>query len=184
MVERDEEKIAFFTREEVFCHKRLPFDLKNATATYQKLVDKVYNDKLRCNLEVHVDDMVIKSNSEEDMLVDIKETFEKLRAINMKLNPSKCSLGIEEGPFLRQLITKQGIKANPSKVKAISNLQPPKTIKEKLAALSRFFSKGADKTLPLLKTLNVTIRIFRIRFVWMLLILKVDEVDRLEGFVV
>ncbi|GKA71934.1 reverse transcriptase domain-containing protein, partial [Tanacetum coccineum] len=115
MVERDEEKTAFFIREGLFCYKRLPFGLKNARATYQNLVDKVYNDKIGCNLEVHVDDMVIKSDSEEDMLVDIKETFDKLQAINMKLNPSKCSLGIEEGPFMRHLITKQGIKANPSK---------------------------------------------------------------------
>ncbi|GJT47197.1 hypothetical protein Tco_0955912, partial [Tanacetum coccineum] len=69
-----------------------------------------------CNLKVHINDMVIKSNSEEDMLVDIKETFEKLRAFNMKLNPRKCSFGVEEGLFLGHFITKQGIKENPSKV--------------------------------------------------------------------
>ncbi|GKC44265.1 reverse transcriptase domain-containing protein [Tanacetum coccineum] len=56
-----------------------------------------------------------KHSSEEDMLPDIKETFEKLRAINMKLNPKKCSFGVEERLFLGHLITKQGIKANPSK---------------------------------------------------------------------
>ncbi|GJT71858.1 hypothetical protein Tco_1031144 [Tanacetum coccineum] len=83
-----------------------------------------------CNLEVRIDDMVIKRNSKEYMLIDIKETFEKLRAINMKLNLSKCSFSVEEGSFLGHLITKQGIKANPSKVKAILDLQPPKMIKE------------------------------------------------------
>ncbi|GJX64238.1 reverse transcriptase domain-containing protein [Tanacetum coccineum] len=98
MAKRDEEKTAFFIREGVFCYKRLPFGLKDAGATYQKLVDKVFSDQIGHNLEVHVDDMVIKSDSEEDMLVDIKETFDKLRAINMKLNPSKCYFGIEEGP--------------------------------------------------------------------------------------
>ncbi|GJV12294.1 hypothetical protein Tco_1353835 [Tanacetum coccineum] len=102
---------------------------------------------------VHVDDMVIKSDSKEDMLSDIQETFDKLWAINMKLNPILCSFGLEEGPFLGYHITKQGIKANPSKVKAISDLKPPKTVKEiqslneKLAALSQFLSKGIDKTL-------------------------------------
>ncbi|GKD65409.1 reverse transcriptase domain-containing protein [Tanacetum coccineum] len=111
-------------------------------ATYQRLIDGVFNNQISRNLEVYVDDMVIKSDSKEDMLVDIQETFDKLRAINMKLNPRKCSFGIVEGPFLGHFITKQGIKANPSTVKAISDLKPPKTVKEietlnkKLAALS------------------------------------------------
>nr|GEV81811.1 reverse transcriptase domain-containing protein [Tanacetum cinerariifolium] len=101
-----------------------------------------------------------KSESKEAMLADIQETFDKLRAINMKLNPRKCSFIVEEGPFLAYLITKQGIIANPLKVKAISNLKPPKTIKEiqslneKLTALSRFLPKGTDKTLPFLKVLK------------------------------
>ncbi|GJW44980.1 reverse transcriptase domain-containing protein [Tanacetum coccineum] len=95
------------------------------------------------NLEVHFDDMIIKSNSEEDMLADIKETFKKLQAINMKLNPKKCSFEVKEGPFLGHPITKQGIKANPLKVKAISDLQPPKIVKDiqnlnkRLATLSQ-----------------------------------------------
>ncbi|GJV31212.1 reverse transcriptase domain-containing protein [Tanacetum coccineum] len=97
-------------------------------AERDKEKDSLLHKRKRRNLEFHVDDIVIKSESEEDMLVDIKETFDKLRAINMKLNPSKCSFGVEEGPFLGHLITKQGIKDNPS--------------------------KGANKTLPFLKTLK------------------------------
>ncbi|GJW32380.1 reverse transcriptase domain-containing protein [Tanacetum coccineum] len=137
MAKGDEEKIAFFIREGVFCYKRLPFGLKYTEATYQRLVDM--------------------SDSEEYMLADIQETFDKLRAINMKLNPRKCSFGVEEGPFLGYLIMKQGIKANSSKVKEISDLKPPKMVKEiqslndKPAALSRFLPKGNDKTLPFLK---------------------------------
>ncbi|GJT47438.1 hypothetical protein Tco_0956153 [Tanacetum coccineum] len=91
------------------------------------------------------------NTSEEDMLTDIKETFQRFRSINMKLNPKKCSFDIEEGPFLGHLITKQGIRANPSKVKAIADTEQPKTLKDiqslngKLAALSRFLSKGAER---------------------------------------
>nr|GEY93993.1 retrotransposon protein, putative, Ty3-gypsy subclass [Tanacetum cinerariifolium] len=87
--------------------------------------------------------------------------FDQLRSINMKLNPKKCSFGIEEGSFLGNLITKQRIKANPSKVKEITDLKPPKMLKEiqsltgKLAALSKFLSKGADKSLPFSKPLKV-----------------------------
>ncbi|GJR06328.1 hypothetical protein Tco_0529312 [Tanacetum coccineum] len=74
--------------------------LKNARATYQRLVDKVFENQIRRNMEAFVDYMVIKSMGEEDMLLDIQETFDKLRAINMKLNPKKCSFGVEEGLFL------------------------------------------------------------------------------------
>ncbi|GJR56222.1 hypothetical protein Tco_1406743 [Tanacetum coccineum] len=101
-----------------------------------------------------------KSASEEDMLMDFQETFDRIRSINMKLNPKKCSFDVKEGPFLGHLITKQGIKANPSKVKAITDLKPLRTLKEiqslngKLAALSQFFSKGADKSLLFFKALK------------------------------
>ncbi|GJY53730.1 hypothetical protein Tco_0445394 [Tanacetum coccineum] len=97
--------------------------VKNQIATYQRRVDKVFSDQIRRNLEAYVDDMVIKSISEEDMLQDIQETF-------MKLNPKKCSFGVEEGLFLGHLITKQGIRANPSKVKAVTDLDQPKTLKD------------------------------------------------------
>ncbi|GJV24045.1 reverse transcriptase domain-containing protein [Tanacetum coccineum] len=113
----------------------------------------VFSNQIRKNFEVHVDDMVIKSDSEEDMLADIQETFDKLRAINMKLNPIKCSFGVEEGPFLGYLITKQGIKANPSKVKETFDLEPPKMVKEiqslneKLASYKRFLQKVSIRLL-------------------------------------
>ncbi|GKD71841.1 reverse transcriptase domain-containing protein, partial [Tanacetum coccineum] len=122
MAEEDEDKTAFYAGEGVFCYKKMPFGLKNAGATYQRLVDKVFSHQIGRNLEAYVDDMVIKSTSEKEMLKDIQETFERFRSINMKLNPKKCSFGVEEGPFLGHLITKQGIKANPSKVKAVTDL--------------------------------------------------------------
>ncbi|GJS75687.1 reverse transcriptase domain-containing protein [Tanacetum coccineum] len=112
------------------------------------------------NMEVNADDMVIKSDSGEEMLADIKETLGRLRAINLKLNPRKCSFGVEEGIYSGHLITKQGIRADPSKVKAISALQPPKTVSEiqsfskKLAALNKFLSKSVEKALPFMKTLK------------------------------
>ncbi|GJR74150.1 putative nucleotidyltransferase, ribonuclease H [Tanacetum coccineum] len=160
MAEEDEDKTAFYAGEGVFCYKKMPFGLKNAGATYQRLVDKVFSHQIGRNLEAYVDDMVIKSTSEKEMLKDIQETFERFRSINMKLNPKKCSFGVEEGPFLGHLITKQGIKANPSKVKAVTDLDQPRTLKDiqslngKLAALSRFLSKGAERSLAFFKVLK------------------------------
>ncbi|GKB17559.1 reverse transcriptase domain-containing protein, partial [Tanacetum coccineum] len=79
-------------------------------ATYQRLVDKVFERQIRRNLEAYVDDMVIKSMDETYMIADIQETFERLRKINMKLNPKKCSFGMLEGQFLGHVVSKQGIK--------------------------------------------------------------------------
>ncbi|GJX22153.1 reverse transcriptase domain-containing protein [Tanacetum coccineum] len=132
----------------------------NAGAIHQRLVEKVFHDQIGRNLEAYVDNMAIKSTSEEEMLTDIKETFEKFRSINMKLNPKKCSFGVKEGPFLGHLITKQGIRANPSKVKAITNVGQLKMLKDvhslngKIAALSRFLSKGVERSFPFFKVLK------------------------------
>ncbi|GKB57683.1 reverse transcriptase domain-containing protein [Tanacetum coccineum] len=129
-------------------------------ATYQRLVDKVFSHQIGRNLEAYVDDMVIKSTYEEEMLKDIQETFKRFQSINMKLNPKKYSYDVEEGPFLGHLITKHGIKANPSKVKAVTDLDQPRTLKDiqslngKLAALSRFLSKGAKRSLAFFKVLK------------------------------
>ncbi|GJY57795.1 reverse transcriptase domain-containing protein [Tanacetum coccineum] len=107
IAEKDEEKMAFYTREGVFYYKRLPFGLKNVGTTYQRLIEKVFSHQLGRNMEVNADDIVIKSNDEEEMLADIKETLDGLWAINLKLNPKKCSFGVEEGIFSGHLITKQ-----------------------------------------------------------------------------
>ncbi|GKB98010.1 reverse transcriptase domain-containing protein [Tanacetum coccineum] len=78
----------------------------------------------------------------------------------MKLNPKKCSFGVEEGPFVGHLVTKHGIKANPLKVKAVTDLDQPRTLKYiqsinwKLAALSRFLLKGAERSLAFFKILK------------------------------
>ncbi|GKA26792.1 reverse transcriptase domain-containing protein [Tanacetum coccineum] len=80
----------------------------------------------------------------------------------MKLNLKKCSFGMEEGPFLGHLITKQGIKANPMKIKAVTELEQPRALKDiqrlngKLAALSRFLLKGGRKIPPFLQGETLT----------------------------
>ncbi|GJV48416.1 reverse transcriptase domain-containing protein [Tanacetum coccineum] len=132
MAMRNEEKTSFFTQAKDIQHAimKMPFGLKNAGATYQRLVDSTFQSQIGRNLEAYVDDMVIKSKDEKDLLADIAETFKNLKAINMKLNPKKCSFGVEEGKFLGYMVTSEGIRANPKKTKAISDLTSPKTLKE------------------------------------------------------
>ncbi|GKA18710.1 reverse transcriptase domain-containing protein [Tanacetum coccineum] len=163
MAKEDEEKTAFYTEQGTYCYTKMPFGLKNAGATYQRLVDSTFQSQIGRNLEAYVDDMVIKSKEETGLLADIAETFEGLKTINMKLNPKKCSFGVEEGKFLGYMVTSEGIRANPKKTKAISDLQSPKTLKEmqslsgKLASLNRFLAKSAERALPFFNTLkNIT----------------------------
>ncbi|GJW63661.1 putative nucleotidyltransferase, ribonuclease H [Tanacetum coccineum] len=130
MAREDEEKTAFYTEQGTYCYMKMPFGLKNAGATYQRLVDSTFQSQIGRNLEAYVDDMVIKSKDEKDLLADIAETFESLKVINVKLNPKKCSFGVEEGKFLGYMVTSKGIRANPKKTKAISDLTSPKTLKE------------------------------------------------------
>nr|GEZ21271.1 reverse transcriptase domain-containing protein [Tanacetum cinerariifolium] len=164
LAESDEEKTAFHIGQGVYCYTKMPFGLKNAGATYHRLVDKAFDSQIGRNIEVYVDDLVIKSHTEAEMLRDISKTFRTLRKINMKLNPKKCTFGAVEGMFLGYMITPEGIKPCPDKTEAVPQLSSPWTIKEvqslngKLASLNRFLSKSAEKSLPLFKTLKKCIR--------------------------
>ena len=105
MDEKDQEKIAFIASQGLYCYKVMPFGLKNAKATYQRLVNQMFSKQIGKNVEVYIDDMLVKSKEEEDHLDDLKETFNTLRQYNMKLNPSKCAFGVSSGKFLRFIVS-------------------------------------------------------------------------------
>nr|GEX03715.1 reverse transcriptase domain-containing protein [Tanacetum cinerariifolium] len=159
MEKEEEHKTTFHAQKGVYCYRKMPFVLKNTGATYQRLVDKVFESQIGRNMEAYMEDIVIKGIDEEEMLADIKEPSERLQKINMKLN-QKCSFEMEEEQFLGHVVSKKGIKANPSKIQVLTSLQRPKTIKEvqslngKLALLKRFLSKCVEKSLPFFKTLK------------------------------
>ena len=112
------------------------------------------------NVEVYVNDMLVKSLDEEKHLNVLQETFDTLRQYNMKLNPSKCAFGVSSGKFLGFMVSHRGIEANPDKIQAILDMKPPQNIKEiqsligRVAALNRFVSKVTDKCLPFFKVLK------------------------------
>nr|GEW37305.1 reverse transcriptase domain-containing protein [Tanacetum cinerariifolium] len=157
-------KTAFHTGQGLYCYTKMPFDLKNAGATYQRLVDKAFDSQIGRNIEVSVDDLVIKSHTEAEMLRDISETFRTLRKINMKLNPKKSTFGAAKGMFLVYMISSEGIKPWPNKTEVVLQLPSPRTTKEvqslneKLASLNRFLSKSVEKSLQLFKTLKKCIK--------------------------
>ena len=119
MAKEDQEKIAFVTNQGLYCYKVMPFGLKNAGAMYQRLVNQMFKKQIGKNVEVYVNDMLVKSKEEEDHLDDLKETFNTLRQYSMKLNPSKCVFGVSSGKFLGFIASQKGIEANPEKVRAI-----------------------------------------------------------------
>ena len=79
MAEEDQEKTAFITSQGLYCYRVMPFGLKNSRATYQRLVNQMFSKQIGRNVEVYVDDMLVKSKEEEDHLVDLKETFNTLK---------------------------------------------------------------------------------------------------------
>ncbi|KAL0409690.1 UNVERIFIED_CONTAM: hypothetical protein Sradi_1903400 [Sesamum radiatum] len=138
----------------------MPFGLKNAGATYQRLVDKIFRPQIGRNVEVYVDGMLVKSKKAEEHVKDLEETFSVLRKYRLKLNPAKCAFRVQGGRFLGFMVTQRGIEANPLKIKAIIDMKAPTCLNEvqrltgRIAALSRFISKSAEKSLPFFKTLR------------------------------
>ncbi|KAL0456617.1 UNVERIFIED_CONTAM: hypothetical protein Slati_1000900 [Sesamum latifolium] len=156
----DRKKVSFITSEGTFCYVAMPFGLKNAGATYQMLVDKIFHPQIGRNVEVYIDDMLVKSKKAADHVKDLEETFSVLRKYKLKLNPAKCAFKVQGGRFLGFMVTQRGIEANPFKIKAIINIKAPTCLNKaqrltgRIAALSRFISKSAEKSLPFFKTLR------------------------------
>ena len=129
MVEEDQEKTAFITSQGLYCYRVMPFELKNLGASYQRLVNKMFN-KIGRNMEVYMDNMLVKSKKELAHLDDLKETFTTLKQYQIKLNPSKCAFRVVSGKFLRFMVSQKRIEANSEKTRVILNMTSPKTIKE------------------------------------------------------
>ena len=130
MSPEEEDKTAFTIYRGLYCYKVMPFGLKNAGATYQHLVNKVFTNLIGQTMEVYVDNMLVKSFKKENHVLNLREMFSLLRKYNMKLNPAKCAFGVGSGKFLGFMVNNCGIEANPSKVQALLDLQSPKTVKD------------------------------------------------------
>ncbi|GKV45379.1 hypothetical protein SLEP1_g52470 [Rubroshorea leprosula] len=161
MALEDADKISFYAGDEIYCYVMMPFGLKNAGANYQKMVTIVFRAQIGRNLEVYVDDIVVKSLKVGDHLIDLEETFNNLRKNKMRLNPAKCIFGVESGKFLGLMVSRRGIEVNPEKIKAVAEMEPPKSVKDvqrltgRVAARHRFISKLADKCLPFFKIMRL-----------------------------
>jgi hypothetical protein len=96
----DEEKTDFITPYDIFCYQVMPFGLKNAGATYQRMMQNCLRSQIGHNIQVYIDDVVITTRKEEALFNDLKETFDNLDRYKLKLNPTKCSFGVSAGQLL------------------------------------------------------------------------------------
>src|SRR3954471_9943065 len=160
MKEEDEEHTSFITPYGVFCYRTMPFGLKNAGATYQRMMQACLKEQIGRNVQVYMGDIVIKTYNANTLLDNLRETFAALNKYRIKLNPKKCAFGVPARKLLGYMVSARGIETNPEKVQAIAKMQRPTNIRGvqqltgKLAALSRFISRLGERTLPFYKLLR------------------------------
>ena len=125
MARENMEKTIFLTMWGTFCYKVMPFGLKNVEATYQRAMVTLFHDMMHKEIKVYVDDMIAKSQGEDDHVVNLKKLFERLRKFQLKLNLAKYTFGATFEKLLGFVVSKKGIEIDQDKVQAIQDLPPP-----------------------------------------------------------
>jgi hypothetical protein len=131
----------------------MPFGLKNAGATYQRMMQNCLGSQIGCNIQVYINDMVITTRKEESLISGLQETFDNLNRYKLKLNPTKCYFGVSTGQLLGFLVSARRIEANPEKIQAIltmgklAKLHNVQKLAGRVAALSRFVARLGEKAL-------------------------------------
>jgi hypothetical protein len=165
MVDEDISKTAFICPGFVglFEWVVMTFGLKNAGATYQRVMNLIFHDLLGIIVEVYIDDIVVKSAGEDSHLADLRLAFEKMCRYKLKMNPLKCAFGVSAGKFLGFIVHDKGIEIDPKKIEAIHSVKAPTCIKDlqkflgKVNYLRRFIcnlSGKVDTFTPLLRLKN------------------------------
>ena len=111
MAEEDMEKTTFITQWGTYCYTVMPFGLKNAGATYQRTATAIMSDMIHREIEVYVDDMIVKSKERNEHTSVLQKFFNRLRQYNMRLNPQKCAFGVTSGKLLGYVISSRGIQS-------------------------------------------------------------------------
>jgi hypothetical protein len=103
----------------------MPEGLRNAGPKFCRMTKVALKDHVDRNVLSCIDVIVVVSKKKENYIVDLAETFANMREAKLKLNPEKCVFGVTKGKVLRCLISTKGIEANPDKIRAITQMQPP-----------------------------------------------------------
>ena len=144
----------------MYYYQVMPFGLKNVGATYQRLVNRMFQKQIGASMEVYIDDMLVKSVKAELHVDHLAESFQVLKDYKMKLNLTKCAFGVSAGKFLDFIVNSRGIEPNPYKIKVMLDMKPPSNTKEiqrltgRIATLSHFMSRSSDKCQPFFQVLK------------------------------
>jgi hypothetical protein len=156
----DEEKTSFITPFDTFCYLRMPEGVRNAEPTFCRMTKATLKDEVGRNILSYVDDIVVVSRKNDTYISDLAETFTNMHEAKLKLNPEKCIFEITKGKVLGYLVSTKGIEANPDKMRALIQMQPPQSRKDvqkltgRIASLNRFVSKLAEHILPIFVVLR------------------------------
>ncbi|GJX07178.1 hypothetical protein Tco_0195110 [Tanacetum coccineum] len=104
MAEEDKEKTGFHTEERAYCFTHIPKELKNSAATLQRMMEKVLTDQRGRNVEIYLEEIVVKRKSELDLVQDVQKSLRKLKRVNIKIDPAMSSFGVKEGRFLGYMV--------------------------------------------------------------------------------
>ena len=131
------EKTSFITPWGTYFYKVMKFGLKNVGATFQHAATTLLHDLIHKEVEVYVDDMIVKSKDREGHILVLRKFFERIRFYKLQLNPKKCTFGVTSGKVLGFMVSQRGIEVDPNKIKAIVEMKPPRTEKEIQGFLGR-----------------------------------------------
>lgn len=151
MFSSDEKKTVFVTPQGLYCYKVMSFELKNASATYQRLITQIFKPLIDRTMEVYIDDIIMKSETRAEHAQHLEKAFCLIQAYNMKLNLAKCVFKVNVGKFLRFMVTKMGIEINLIQVKVVLKTLALSSKKElqhlicHLVVLGRFITLFTDK---------------------------------------
>jgi hypothetical protein len=161
----DKEKTSFITLFGTYCYLRMTEGLHNAGPTFCKMTKAALKDQVGRNVISYVDDIVVVSKKRETYISDQAKTFMNMREARLKLNLETCIFRITKGKVLGCLVSTKGIQANPDKIKAITQMQPPQSRKDvqkltgRIASLNRFILKLAERSLPFFAILSSSAKV-------------------------
>jgi hypothetical protein len=130
MAPEDMTKTTFMIEWGIYYYIVIPFGLKNVGATYQRMAIALMHDMMHKEVEVYVDDIIVKSATKGEHITNLRKFFERIKKYKQRLNPNKCTFGVTVGKLLGHMVSSRGIKVDPIKIKAILEMPPPKTEKE------------------------------------------------------
>jgi len=138
----------------------MSFGLKNAGATYQCAMVALFHDMVHKEVEVYVDDMIAKSQTEDEHLINLRKLFGRCQKYQLKLNPAKCTFRVKSGKLLGFIVSQKEIEIDPEKVKVILEMPEPRTEKQvrgflgRLNYIARFIVQLTPTCEPIFKLLR------------------------------